>query len=67
MMLPFASLFRSRGKNPRDLVRSLVDVLLRLESSDVKVAEKAQQSCTKYLAAIKTLLTPPDNPRIRTV
>lgn len=67
MMLPFTSLFRSRAKNPRELVRSLVDALHRLESGDIKVTEKAQQSCTKYLAAIKTLLTPPDNPRTQIV
>lgn len=67
MMLPFASLFRPRSKNPRDLVRSLVDALLRLESRDVKAAERAQQGCVKYLATIKVLLTPLDNPRTPTM
>lgn len=63
MMLPFTALFRSRSKHPRDLIKSLVDSLLRLEAGDAKVIEKARQTCTKCLAAIKTLLTPPDNPR----
>lgn len=53
-MLPF-SFFKAKPKNPQELVRHLRDAQVRLDSSEVKTVEKANEDCSRCLSALRNI------------